>query len=272
MGNLQKISQLVLLPSQVQEQTKQLPATLTPKQMQLKNGADKTAFLEAWSNPSAINQVPTVLSDVVAMSEQSVTLADIRSVWGAGAATMIVVNQLKGLFYFSEAGNKDADVQRKVNQLMETAALIVDEFYFLTMPELCSFFRRVKTGMYGQISWGSLGINVQQLFSVMREFIIDRGTAYQKLETQKIMAAEWGTIKDKAGIMLAGIEEAYKQAEENFEAFCEMFPIFQGSEHAKAWWEYFKKDRGKALKDIWNLTKKIEAKSADSSNDNLKNE
>lgn len=245
---------------------------LTQKQISLKSGANETDFINAWGSPSAINQVPTALSDVVAMAEKSVTLADVRTVWGVDTAVKIVVKQLGGLFYFSEASSKDADAQRKVTQLMECAALIVDEFYFLTMPELCSFFRRVKTGMYGQISWGSLGINVQQLFSVMREFIIDRGTAYQKLETQKIMATEWGTIKDKAGIMLAGIEEAYKQAEENFEAFCEMFPIFQGSEHAKAWWEYFKKDRGKALKDIWNLTKKIEAKSADSSNDNLKNE
>lgn len=238
----------------------------------MKNGADKTAFLDAWSNSAALNQIPTVLSDVVAMAEQSVSLADVRAVWGAGTATSIVLNQLKGLFYFSEASSKDADVQRKVTQLMETAALIVDEFYFLTMPELCSFFRRVKTGMYGQISWGSLGINVQQLFSVMREFLRDRGATYQKLETQKLLAAQWGTIKDKAGIMLAGIEEAYKQAEESFEAFCEIFPMFQGSKHGKAWWEYFKKDRGKALKDIWALADPNKAKSGDSSNYNLKNE
>lgn len=233
---------------------------LTQKQQLLKNGANKTDFINAWSNPAAINQVPTILSDVVAMAEDSVTLADVRAVWRPGAATTIVVNQLKGLFYFSEAGSEDADVQRKVTQLMETAGLIVDEFYYLTIPELCCFFRRVKTGMYGQISWGSLGINVQQLFSVMREFLRDRETAYQKLESQKAQAANWGTIKDKAGIMLTGIEDAYKQAEESFEVFCEMFPIFQGSEHAKAWWEYFKKDRGKALKDIWSLQKKQEAK------------
>lgn len=258
MAEIQKISQLVLLPSQVTEQRP--PTTLTQKQQLLKNGANKTGFVEAWSNPVVINQVPAILSDVVAMSEESITLADVRAAWGAGAATTIVVNQLKALFYFSEAENKNAEVERKVTQLMQTAALIVDEFYFLTLPELCCFFRRTKTGMYGQISWGSLGINVQQLFSVIREFLRDRETAYQKLESQKAQAANWGTIKDKAGIMLTGIEDAYKQAEESFEVFCDIFPIFQGSEHAKAWWEYFKKDRGKALKDIWSLQKKQEAK------------
>ena len=249
-----KISELVLLPSQVTEQTKQLPATLTPKQMQLKNGADKTDFIKLWGNPAAVNQMPTALTDIAAMAENSVTLADIRAVWGMGAATTIVEKQLKGLFYFSEAGNKDADVQRKVMQLMECAALIADEFYFLTMPELCSFFRRAKTGMYGQLSWGNAGINVQQLFCVMREFQRDRKTAYDKLEAerQKNESLE-RRCKDYVGAILGGIEGHYKKCHENFEYFCKAFPILDGSPHAKNWHEHFKKDKEKAIRDIWNL-------------------
>ena len=268
-----KISDLVLLPSMVAQQTKPVPVELTQKQISLKSGANETDFINAWGSPSAINQIPTVLSDVVAMADKSVTLADVRAVWGVDTAVKIVVKQLGGLFYFSEASNKDADTQRKVTQLMECAALIVDEFYFLTMPELCSFFRRVKTGMYGQISWGSLGINVQQLFSVMREFQRDRKTAYDKLEAerQKNESLE-RRCKDYAGAIIGGIEGHYDKCKESLDYFLQSFPFLVGSPHACAWWEYFKKDRGKALKDIWNLTKKIEAKSDDSSNDKLKNE
>lgn len=257
MAEIQIISQLVLLPSQVQEQTKQPPAQLTQKQTQLKNGADKTAFLEAWSNQAAINQVPTALSDIVSMAEESVTLADVRAVWGPGAATTIVVELLKGLFYFSEAEKRDAynaETQRKATQLMETAGLIVDEFYFLTMPELCSFFRRVKTGMYGQISWGSLGINVQQLFSVMREFQRDRKAAYDKLEAerQKNESLE-RRCKDYAGAIIGGIEGHYQKCRDDFDYFCQAFPVLLGGEHARAWWEYFKKDQNKAISDLFNL-------------------
>lgn len=250
-----KISELVLLPSKVTEQTKQLPATLTPKQMQLKNGADKTDFIKIWGNPTAVNQMSTALTDIAAMAENSVTLADVRAVWGMGAATTIVEKQLKGLFYFSEASSKDADVQRKVTQLMECAALIADEFYFLTLPEFCCYIRRVQTGMYGQISWGSNGINTQQLFCTMREFQRDRKTAYDKLEAerQKNESLE-RRCKDYAGGIIGGIEGHYKKCHEDFEYFCKAFPILDGSPHAKNWHEHFKKDQEKAIRDIWNLT------------------
>ena len=275
MGNLQKISQLVLLPSQVQEQTKPVPAELTQKQISLKSGANKTDFINAWGSSSAINQVPTVLSDVVAMAEQSVTLADVRAVWKVDTAVEIVAKQLGGLFYFSEASSKDADVQRKVTQLMDSAALIVDEFYFLTMPELCSFFRRVKTGMYGQISWGSLGINVQQLFSVMREFQRDRKTAYDKLEAerQKNESLE-RRCKDYAGAVIGGIEGHYQKCDEDFYYFVSSFPFLQDltTDRKRILWGRFKENREDALKTIWGIHENQKVKSADSSNDNLKNE
>lgn len=241
--------------------------------MQLKNGVDKTDFIKVWSNPAAVNQMPTALTDIAAMAENSVTLADVRAVWGTGTATMIVVEQLKGLFYFSEAGNKDADVQRKVMQLMETAGLIVDEFYFLTMQELCCFMRRAKTGTYGQLSWGNNGINVQQLFCVMREFQRDRKAAYDKLEAerQKNESLE-RRCKDYVGAIQNGIAGHYDKCEESLDYFLKAFPFLVGSPHACAWWEHFKKDREKALKDIWALTKPTKPKSDDLSNDNLKNE
>ena len=223
--------------------------------MQLKNGADKTDFIKVWGKPAAVNQMPTALTDIAAMADQSVTLADIRAVWGVGAATTIVVEQLKGLFYFSEASSKDADVQRKVTQLMECAALIADEFYFLTLPEFCCYIRRVQTGMYGQISWGSNGINTQQLFCTMREFQRDRKTAYDKLEAAKQQAE---SLERRAagyvGAVQNGIAGHYAKCHENFEYFCKAFPILDGSPHAKNWWEHFKKDQEKAIRDIWNLT------------------
>lgn len=243
--------------------------------MQLKNGADKTDFIKVWGSPSAINQVPTVLSDVVAMVDKSVTLADIRAVWGMGAATTIVEKQLKGLFYFSEASSKDADVQRKVTQLMETAGLIVDEFYFLTMQELCCFIRRAKTGTYGQLSWGNNGINVQQLFCVMREFQRDRKTAYDKLEAerQKNESLE-RRCKDYAGLIIGGIEGHYKRCHENYEYFVSSFPFLQSlsTDRKRILWGRFKENREDALKTIWCIHESQKAKSADSGNGKLKNE
>lgn len=243
--------------------------------MQLKDGAEKTDFIKVWSNPAAVNQMPTALTDIAAMAENSVTLADVRAVWGTGTATKIVVEQLKGLFYFSEASSKDADVQRKVMQLMETAGLIVDEFYFLTMQEMCCFFRRAKTGMYGQLSWGNAGINVQQLFCVMREFQRDRKTAYDKLEAerQKNESLE-RRCKDYVGAILGGIEGHYKKCHEDFEYFCQSFPFLQSLtiDRKRILWGHFKDNRADGLKAIWNIAESQKSKSDDLSNDNLKNE
>lgn len=224
--------------------------------MQLKDGVDKTDFIKVWSSPAAVNQMPTALTDIAAMADNSVTLADIRAVWGIGTATTIVVEQLKGLFYFSEANYKDADVQRKVMQLMQTAGLIVDEFYFLKIQELCCFFRRVKTGMYGQLSWKNNGVNVQQLFCLMREFQRDRKTAYDKIEAerQKNKSLE-RRCTDYVGAIQNGISGHYDKCEESFDYFKRAFPFLVGSPHASAWWNHFKKDRDKALKDIWALAK-----------------
>lgn len=241
--------------------------------MQLKNGADKTDFIKVWGNPAAVNQMPTALTDIAAMAENSVTLADIRAVWGMGAATTIVEKQLKGLFYFSEASSKDADVQRKVTQLMETAGLIVDEFYFLTMQELCCFIRRAKTGTYGKLSWGNNGINVQQLFCVMREFQRDRKTAYDKLEAERQKNESLERRCKDAGAIIGGIEGHYAKCNENFDYFVSSFPFLQSlsTDRKRILWEFFKKDREKALKDIWSLADPNKVKSADSSNDKLKN-
>ena len=137
---------------------------------------------------------------------------------------------------------------------MECAALIVDEFYFLTMPELCSFWRRVRTGMYGQISWGSLGINVQQLFCVMREFQRDRKAAYDKLEAerQKNESLE-RRCKDYAGI--GGIENHYQKCDEDFYYFVSSFPFLQDltTDRKRILWGRFKENREDALKTIWGI-------------------
>ena len=252
---IQKISELVLLPSQVTEQTKQLPATLTPKQMHLQRGVKREDFLKEWKDTAVVNTMPTALTDIAAMAEQSVTLADVKAVWGFENAMLIVFEQLKGLFYFSESKNEDADKKRKCSQLLDTAGLIVDEFYFLTLPEFCCYIRRVQTGMYGQISWGSNGINTQQLFCTMREFQRDRKTAYDKLEAAKQQAES--LERRNAGYVGAvqnGIAGHYAKCHEDFEYFCKAFPILDGSPHAKNWWEHFKKDQEKAIRDIWNLT------------------
>ena len=141
-----KISELVLRPCQVTEQTKQLPATLTPKQMHLQRGVKREDFLKEWKDTAVVNTMPTALTDIAAMAEKSVTLADVKAVWGFENAMLIVFEQLKGLFYFSESKNEDADKKRKCSQLLDTAGLIVDEFYFLTLPEFCCYIRRVQTG------------------------------------------------------------------------------------------------------------------------------
>ena len=240
--------------------------------MQLKNGADKTDFIKVWGNPAAVNQMPTALTDIAAMAENSVTLADIRAVWGMGAATTIVEKQLKGLFYFSEASSKDADVQRKVMQLMETAGLIVDEFYFLTLPEFCCYIRRVQTGMYGQISWGSNGINTQQLFCTMREFQRDRKTAYDKLEAAKQQSESLERrCKDYVGAIIGGIEGHYKRCHEDFDYFCQSFPFLQSLtiDRKRILWGHFKDDRADGLKAIWNIAESQKSKSDDLSNDNF---
>ena len=56
-----KISELVLRPSQV---TKQLPATLTSKQMQLKDGAEKENFKGELKVVSSFKEAMTILTEI----------------------------------------------------------------------------------------------------------------------------------------------------------------------------------------------------------------
>ena len=88
----------------------------------------------------------------------------------------------------------------------------------------------------------------------MRAFQKDRKAAYDKLEAAKQQAE---SLERRAagyvGAVQDGIKGHYAKCHVDFAYFCQAFPILLGGEHARAWWEYFKKDQNKAISDLFNL-------------------
>lgn len=204
------------------------------------------------------------LSELV-KREDIPTLADVNRMHGNKTSLGIIALHLISVVRF-------AGVDLTQEQTEETALVILSGYYYLNLAELALFFHRLKCGELGQVVWGQK-INNQAIMCALHDFAAERRQKIDRIEAEKAQAE---SLERRAagyvGAIQNGIAGHYDKCEESLDYFLKAFPFLVGSPHACAWWEHFKKDREKALKDIWALTKPTKPKSDDLSNDNLKNE
>ena len=199
-----------------------------------------------WSGTGAqIAAGQMALSDIV-QREDIPTLADVNRVHGNLASIRIIAEHLISVVRF-------AGVELTEDQAKETALVILSGYYYLNLAELALFFHRLKCGELGQVVFGKK-INNQAIMCALHDFAAERR---QKIDRIIAEQAQAESLERRAagyvGAVQDGIAGHYKKCHEDFDYFCQAFPILLGGEHARAWWEYFKKDQNKAISDLFNL-------------------
>jgi len=219
-----------------------------------------------WSGTSAqIAAGQLALSDIV-QREDIPTLADVNRMHGNIASLTIIAEHLISVVRF-------AGVEMTQDQAKETALVILSGYYHLNLAELAMFFHRLKCGELGQVVFGKK-INNQAIMVALHDFAAERRLKIDRLEAEKAQAESLERRCKDAGAIIGGIVGHYAKCNENFDYFVSSFPFLQDltTDRKRILWEFFKKDREKALKDIWSLADPNKAKSDDYSNDKLKNE
>lgn len=204
------------------------------------------------------------LSDIL-KCEDIPTLADVNRVHGNKTSIKIISTHLITVAHF-------AGIALTEEQGEQTALVILSGYYYLNLAELALFFHNLKSGYYNQFVYGKI-INNNAIMVALHDFADERRRKIDRIIAEQAQADSLGRrAADYVGAIQHGITGHYDKCEESLDYFLKAFPFLVGSPHACAWWGHFKKNREKALKDIWALTKPTKPKSDDLSNDNSKNE
>lgn len=102
------------------------------------------------------------------------TLAAVCHEYGAQTALDWLRIELSDYQHFVSV--KDEAVTEKA-VIDDMSALILADYYYLKLPELMLFFRRLKTGRYGEL-YGR--ISPQNFFTALRRFLDDRADIIDK--------------------------------------------------------------------------------------------
>ncbi len=172
---------------------------------------------------------------LIAANKNIPTIADVSASFGNDTAVRIISEHLLSLC-------KNVDRELTAYQFIDTALLFATEFFFLNLSETAQFFRNCKTGKYGQLVWGN-SLNVQQIMSATRLFLIERKSAIEANERERIEKQKeksFARIDTAAQNMVVGVEsirELNKKAKNDFKAFCELFPKLPSDYTSNIWWE-----------------------------------
>ena len=244
-----KISDLLTqhkaLPDKVEQQK---PKAMTPVQTMI--GSMTCPQLVAdWSGTGAqVAAGQMALSEIV-QREDIPTLADVNRVHGNLASIRIIAEHLISVVRF-------AGVELTEDQAKETALVILSGYYYLNLAELALFFHRLKCGELGQVVYGKK-INNQAIMCALHDFAAERR---QKIDRIIAEQAQAESLERRAagyvGAVQNGIACHYKKCHENFEYFCDSWPVLKqaGKEHQKRWWEEFKNNQDEAIRCLWKLT------------------
>ncbi len=194
-------------------------------------------MVEQWSGAIAqINSVTDI--QVIAANRQIPTLADVSIAFGNDTVVKIISEHLFSLC-------KNADTELTTYQFADTSLLIATEYYYLNLAELSYFFRGCKIGKYGQLVWGS-SLNVQQMMTAIRRFLIERNEAVERNEKKLLeerKAKGFIKIDTAAQSIVSGIDsvrEINKKAKNDFQMFCKLFPHVPKGYSPQIWWNAWK--------------------------------
>lgn len=211
---------------------KQMPNFLQNKRLNEK----QLALLEKYPTPSrmAFDYNPDLqgklaksnlsLADI-AMNENIPSLANIRSVYGEDCAIRWLKVQFNSLNDYAEQGKGMAD-----SQLDELCVLILGEYYWMNLAEICNFISRFKLGKYGQF-YGAVG--PMKITSAMLDYVKERRIDIERYERDQYRIQRQKEIEERGNngisyveylererkLVESGDEEAKKRAKKRIAGF-----------------------------------------------------
>lgn len=188
------------------------------------------AILEKYPTPSrmAVDYNPDLqrklaksnltLADI-AKNDNIPSLANIRSVYGEDSAVRWLKVQFDSLNDYAEQGKGITD-----SQLNELCNLVLGEYYWMNLAEICNFIARFKIGKYGQF-YGSIG--PMKITCSLLEYIKERRIDIERYERNQYRMLRQKEIEERGNngisyeeylereskLVERGDEEAIKRAE-----------------------------------------------------------
>jgi len=154
----------------------------------------------------------------IAMNENIPSLANVRSVYGEDNAVRWLKIQFDSLNDYAEQGKGITD-----SQLDELCNLILGEYYWMNLVEICNFISRFKLGKYGQF-YGAIG--PMKITCSLLEYIRERRTDIERYEREQYRLQRHKEIEERGkhsisfaeylererSLVESGDEEAIKRA------------------------------------------------------------
>lgn len=175
---------------------KQMQNSLRNKKLSEK----QLALLEKYPTPSrmAVDYNPDLqcklaksnltLADI-AMNGNIPSLANVRSVYGEDSTVLWLKTQFNSLNDYAEQGKGITD-----SQLDELCNLILGEYYWMNLAEICNFISRFKLGKYGQF-YGAIG--PMKITSAMLDYIKERRIDIERYEREQYRLQRQKEIEER---------------------------------------------------------------------------
>lgn len=155
----------------------------------------------------------------IAKNDNIPSLANIRSVYGEDSAVRWLKVQFDSLNDYAEQGKGITD-----SQLNELCDLVLGEYYWMNLSEICNFIARFKIGKYGQF-YGSIG--PMKITCSLLEYIKERRIDIERYERNQCRIQRQKEIEERGNNRMSyeeylererklverGDEEAIKRAE-----------------------------------------------------------
>ena len=154
----------------------------------------------------------------IAMNGNIPSLANVRSVYGEDSAVGWLKIQFDSLNDYAEQGKGITD-----SKLDELCNLVLGEYYWMNLAEICNFISRFKLGKYGQF-YGAIG--PMKITSAMLDYIKERRMDIERYEREQYRLQRQKEIEERGNnrmsyaeyleheckLVESGDEEAIKRA------------------------------------------------------------
>lgn len=143
----------------------------------------------------------------IAMNGNIPTLANVRSVYGEDCAIRWLKVHFNSLNDYAEQGKGITD-----SQLDELCSLVLGEYYWMNLAEICNFISRFKLGKYGNF-YGAIG--PMKITCSMMEYIKERRTDIERYEREQYHTQRQNEIEERRSnkISYAEYQELKRRAD-----------------------------------------------------------
>jgi len=134
-------------------------------------------FLTEFNYTATSKRYRSINTNIKCLEKDYVTLADLTKTYNREASEFFIEAWLYNLNdYFN------TDKKLTPEQISEIAEMFYDKAYYLNLPEMVLFFKKIKMGEYGKIFGSFCGVD---LFNSLNIFLDSRGVAVEKIRNKK---------------------------------------------------------------------------------------